>query len=140
MTPDLALRTRIFDNVTKQLPGGSHFILVVPSLESALFTQSRLIEWNLRQGEKAGTAASSRFPDYKRSDVKQLREGVVPVDDVPTKHYLQEELIVLLEKRGMNILDIQKVEYGWNTEFARPPKWMQAPHPWDWLVVSQKTK
>ena len=139
MMPDIALRNRVYDNITRQLKRGAHFILVVPSMESAMFTHSRLIEWNLKQGSSPRRASRDRFEGHTKDDVLRHREGVARVDGIPTKHYLREELIVLLEKRKMRILEIEKLEYDWNTEFARPPRWMQAPGPWDWLVVSQRT-
>ena len=60
------------------------------------------------------------------------------IDGVATKHFLKEELEVLLGNRGLRTLEIEKIAYPWSTEFASPPRWMQAPFPWDWLFVAQK--
>jgi hypothetical protein len=57
---------------------------------------------------------------------------------MPTKHYLREELILLLEQEGFNIKSIQKVEYDWKTEFVKPPRWLKEPYPWDWMCVAKK--
>jgi SAM-dependent methyltransferase len=137
--PSLAQRNRILDAVTKHLKIGSHFILVVPALESALFAYSRLIEWNLRSGMKPGAAVRAGFRAHKQSENLRLHEGIVPTGDVPTKHFLKEELIAILERRQMTIVDCLKIEYSWKTEFISPPRWMKAPYPWDWLCVAQKT-
>jgi hypothetical protein len=32
----------------------------------------------------------------------------------------------------------QKIEYNWDTEFIKPPKWLKEPRPWDWMVVARK--
>ncbi len=58
---------------------------------------------------------------------------------VPTKHYLCDEIAALLEARGLRPLEFEKIEYPWTSEFADPPRWMQAPYPWDWLCVARKT-
>jgi hypothetical protein len=102
-----------------------------------MLTDFRLVEMNLRNGFGPASAVRAGFqtPDYRR-----LNQGIVPVDDVPTKHYLREELVALLESRLLRILNIRKIEYPWNTEFDSPPRWLKEPLPWDWLVVAQKTK
>ena len=136
--PALACRVRILDVMTKHLLKNGHLVLVVPSLESAELANFRLIEWNLRLGVKPSYAVREVFGDAKRPDYLNLCQGVVPVDGVPTKHYLKEELAAELSSRGMRVVDIRKIEYLWDTEFERPPKWMKEPYPWDWLVVARK--
>jgi SAM-dependent methyltransferase len=138
LTPSIILRNRILDTIINHLQQGSHLVLVVPSLESALLTDFRLIEWNLQDGMKPHAAVRSGVPVYKKPNEPRLREGIAVISDVPTKHFLKEELIALLERRNMKIKDMHKLEYPWNTEFDNPPRWMQSPYPWDWLFVSQK--
>ncbi|MGD0784801.1 MAG: methyltransferase domain-containing protein [Sedimentisphaerales bacterium] len=136
--PALACRVRILDVIIKHLLKNGHLVLVVPSLESAMLADFRLIEWNLRIGVKPSSAIREIFGDSEKPDYLNLCQGVVPVDGVPTKHYLKEELAAMLESRGMRIIDIRKIEYLWDTEFDRPPKWMKEPYPWDWLAVAKK--
>lgn len=138
ITPSLTRRSRILDTVCRQLRPGGHLVMVVPSLEAAFFTNFRLIEWNLRNGIAPSCVARAGFRVHRKTDSLRLHEGIVKIEDVPTKHYLQEELVVLLQNRGMEVRDIQKIEYPWKTEFVTPPRWMKAPFPWDWLCVAQK--
>jgi len=63
---------------------------------------------------------------------------VLNIEGVPTKHYLKEELTIYLSDFGLKVLSVDKVEYAWNTEFIEPPKWMNEPYPWDWLVICRK--
>jgi SAM-dependent methyltransferase len=140
LTPSLPRRNRIFDAVANHLRSGSHLVLVVPALESALLTDFRHIQWNLRNGVKPSAAVRAGFRAHRQNDAPRLREGIILTDDVPTKHYLKEELIAILEQRRMTIVDIHKIEYSWKTEFVSPPRWMKTPYPWDWLVVAQKMK
>jgi SAM-dependent methyltransferase len=139
LTPSLLRRNRMFDAITRHLRGGAYFVLVVPSIESAFLTDYRLIEWNLRNGVKPSAAGRAGFGDYKKNN-HRMHEGVIPKGDVPTKHYLKEELVAILEKRRLGVVEICKIEYSWKTEFESPPGWMKGPYPWDWLFVARKTK
>jgi SAM-dependent methyltransferase len=135
--PSLAVRLRILDVMAGHIIKNGHLVLVVPSLESAMLTDFRLIQMNLREGFSPTSAVRAGF---EKNGHYHLRQGIIPIDDVPTKHYLKEELVALLERRNLRIEDIRKIEYPWDTEFDSPPCWMKHPYPWDWLVVAQKTK
>jgi len=104
---------------------------VVPSLESALYADYRLIQWNLKEGLNRAEAVA----EAEKRGCSAVRQGIVEIEGVPTKHYLREELIAQFEQMGLDILSIEKVEYSWETEFDGPPRWMAEPYPWDWLVV-----
>lgn len=139
LTPSLAHRGRMLNAVCGSIRPGGHLVLVVPSLESALLADFRLVEWNLRDGISPRVAARTGFQTGKGADHPKLREGIVEVGGVATKHHLREELIALLTSRGMEILRIEKIQYAWNTEFAIPPRWMKDPYPWDWMCEARKT-
>ncbi|RKY08399.1 MAG: class I SAM-dependent methyltransferase [Planctomycetota bacterium] len=130
----------ILKKISKSLRHGGHFVLVVPSLESMLFAEFRLIQWNLKSGMTHAQATSASVEEAEGSLDLRLEEGLVDIDGVATKHYLKEELIVLLEDLRFDIEAIEKVEYDWSTEFDQPPRWMKEPYPWDWLVLSKKRK
>ena len=85
------------------------------------------IEWNLRNGCK-GQAAVQSGSDKKNRVINQgLQQGNVLIDGVSTKHYLKEELTLILEKRGLIIKQILKINYPWDIEFSEPPNWMKEP-------------
>jgi hypothetical protein len=44
-----------------------------------------------------------------------------------------------LTRHQFTPVQFKKIEYDWNTEFLRPPRWLDHPRPWDWLVVAKKT-
>lgn len=137
--PSLAARIKILDCVVKHILKDGHLLLVVPAIESVMLTNFRLTEMNLREGLKPAEAVRTNFSDAKKYN-KNLRQGIIPIDGVPTKHYLKEELQAMLARRGMRVLEIRKIEYSWDTEFAEPPRWMREPYPWDWLVVAKKAE
>lgn len=135
--PSHSVRLKIFNTMLNHIQKNGHLLLVVPSLESVILTNYRLTQWNLRDGIEPAKAYCENFcPAGKYS--KNLRHGIVPIDGVPTKHYLREEIEAMLTECKMKILEMQKIEYKWDTEFADPPKWMKEPYPWDWLVLAQK--
>jgi hypothetical protein len=69
-----------------------------------------------------------------------IRKGNADIDEVPHKHYLKEELQLLLSKEGFAAEEFQKIEYGWDTEFIKAPNWLKEPKPWDWMVVGRRVR
>jgi SAM-dependent methyltransferase len=137
--PSEEKRTAILKTISKHLYKAGHLLLVVPSLESAFYADFRLIQWNLRTGLKTEEAVSE-LEQPRQGSILSLRQGIVKIEGVPTKHYLAEELLAMFQNGPFDVLSIEKVEYPWATEFERPPKWMKEPFPWDWLVVLKKVK
>lgn len=131
----LEIREPLIDRTCRSVKKGGHLLLVVPSLNSALLTAFRHLQWNLRDGMAPRAAQSAAALNSKG-----LEHGIVHIDGVPTKHYLREELEASLADRGFKVLDIDKLEYPWTTEFDAPPRWMKAPFPWDWFVAAQRVR
>jgi SAM-dependent methyltransferase len=132
----LEARMSVLRAVTAQVKHGGHLLLVVPSVESMLYTQFRRIDWCLRDGMDCAEAVRDSTPSH--GSVRQLHQGIRPIDGVPTKHHLREELLVLLRNHEMDVLSVEKLTYPWTTEFDDPPAWMEGPSPWDWLVVARR--
>lgn len=133
ISEDAGLRAGILRSIRRHLAGGARLLLVVPSFESALFANQRLVAWNRRLGFSERQSLASGL----RAD-RDLLRGLVPIEKVPTKHYLREELTVLLRDHGFAVESCDKVEYGWDTELEDPPAWLRKPPgPWDWLVVAR---
>jgi len=129
-------RAAVFDTIARHLYKGAHLLLVVPSLESALFADFRLLQWNV----KTGLTHRRAVKELDGTDTElALRQGILEIDGVPTKHYLEEELCATFKESPLDVLSIEKVEYPWSTEFQNPPNWMKAPYPWDWMAVMKKT-
>lgn len=134
LTDSLRKRNTFFHNLSLSLKKKGHLILVVPSLESWLLTRIVQRRWNI----------DMKLFDIKLSDKEaakryhNMQEGNAEIDSVPTKHYLREELILLLMNEGFIAEDMQKIEYAWTTEFVKPPEWLERPGPWDWLIVARK--
>ncbi len=135
--PSFRKRMAIFKTISKHLLRGGHLLLVIPSLESALYSNFRLQQWNLKNGETYAKASAAGLGTESAPNTL-IPEWILSLDGVPTKHYLKEELLVLLKEQRLRVISVEKIELPWETEFIRPPKWMKEPCPWDWLVVSQK--
>ena len=134
LTANLKKRNVFFNHLASLLKKGGDLVLVVPSLESKLFSHIIANKYNL------DNAKNDKAPTGKKAieQIKYIKDGVTEIDKVPTKHFLKEELELLLSLEGFKVLEIVKIKYNWNTEFLQPPKWLKDPKPWDWLVVAKK--
>jgi SAM-dependent methyltransferase len=126
-------RNIFFSNLKKAVKKKGILILVVPSLESAMLTSIIRHRWN-----PDCDAADFISKKKSREQLIHLLNGNTSIDGVPHKHYLKEELQLLLHNEGFHTTEFYKIEYGWDTEFLKPLRWMKDPKPWDWLVISQK--
>lgn len=135
LTGSLKDRIVFFKSLTKCVKKNGNLILVVPSLESSLYTSIIRHRWKI-DGNSHKKKLSAK--EYKRS-IENFNQGNIDIDNMPTKHYLKEELSLLLAQEKFKVISFQKVQYNWKTEFLRPPKWLKDPYPWDWLCIAHRT-
>ena len=133
LTASQKKRTTFFKNISKSVKKGGQLLLVVPSLESSLFTSIIRQRWNPDKD-----ADKLIVTNKINSQFKNILQGNVEIDKLPTKHYLKEELFLLLQHEGFEVSKIEKIEYSWDTEFSKPPHWLNNPKPWDWMLVANK--
>lgn len=133
------IRGRMLRAFAAHLRPGGHLVMVVPSLESVLYAEARLRQWARRSPSAARSEAKARRARVSMASAGALARGVVTIDGVATKHHLGEELRSGLASLGLDVVSLTKLEYAWDTEFARPPRGMGAPFPWDWLVVARRS-
>lgn len=136
LTDSLEKRINFFQSLSLCLHKEGSLVLVVPSLESKLYTNIIANRWNVDD------AHDDEDPAGKKAilQINNIKQGVTDIDNVPTKHYLKEELELLLTLEGFEVRRIEKINYGWNTEFHKPPKWLKGPYPWDWMCTAKKIK
>jgi len=124
-----------FDALRRAVTTGGGLVLTVPSLESVLFTRTKIIAAAARRKQPY----REKLDDYCRlGRTPGYFESAVVIDGVPTKHYLKEELVSLLTDRRFAISGIEKIEYGWDSEITNRPWPDRAPYPWDWCAVARK--
>jgi len=133
LTDSLKKRNIFFSNLKKTVKKNGRIIIVIPSLESSMLTSIIRQRWN--PDKDAGSVFSK---SKKNNQFKNLLQGNFEIDKVPTKHYLREELDMLLKNEGFIAEEFHKIEYDWKTEFLKPPKWLKEPRPWDWMVLAKK--
>lgn len=136
LSANLTVRERLWDQMASQVAEGGTLVLVVPSHESALYTNFRRLDWHVRAGLEADEAI--RHSLAREGNVAQLEHGVRGIEGVKTKHYLREEILVQLADRSLQVEQITKLTYDWDIEFPDPPPWMGVPHPWNWLVIARR--
>jgi SAM-dependent methyltransferase len=134
LTDSLKKRHVFFKNLGKSIKKGGHLVLVVPSLDSYLFTRIIQHRWKIDRS----LLSEKLSPGEGLKKYRNVLQGNLDIDGVPTKHYLKEELVLLLDEVGIEAGEFNKIEYGWETEFVKPPAWLIDPKPWDWMVVGVK--
>ncbi len=134
--PSAATRERVLRRLARATRKGGTLLMLVPSLESSLFAHARRTEWMRRSRAKRGIPLPTTLSG---SGGRDALGGILAIDGVRTKHYLREELRVLLGSSGFTVDSVEKVEYGWDTEFPDPPRWMKEPWPWDWVVEAKRS-
>jgi len=134
LTSSLKKRNLFFKHMASYIKKGGDLVLVVPSLESKLYSHIIANKYNVDDAKK------DKAPSGKRaiSQIRFIKDGVTDIDDVPTKHFLKEELELLLTLAGFSVEKIEKINYKWSTEFHKPPSWLKNPQPWDWMVKASK--
>jgi len=135
--PSHQARSALLKNSARCLRPGGRLLLVVPSLESELYSQFRLLQWNLKAGIPPKQAAREEIEAFTDPGASPPT-GILCRDGVPTKHYLREELMITIAEAGLEVVRVGKVEYPWDTAFAAPPDWMGEPYPWDWMLLAQR--
>ena len=113
LTDNLKKRINFFQSLDLCLNKGGTLILVVPSLESKLYSNIIANRWNVDDENKEKIESVEKA--YALA--KNIKQGVTDIDNVPTKHYLKEELELLLKLEGFGVERIEKINYTWQTEF-----------------------
>jgi SAM-dependent methyltransferase len=140
MSDDIKRNRQIIHNVLSALNKGGVALFVIPSLESVSLAALSLINWYEKDGTEFGDIPKEELAHYSNDNPKHIAEGIVKIDNVPTKHYLFSELYAMFNTDSFEMQNIDRLEYDWSTEFDSPPRWMQSPYPWDWVVEVKRIK
>ena len=139
MLPEIAKNRVMFSNIHNCLRKNGTALIVIPSLESIMFSSWRLIDWYGREGVSPEEIPTSELA-YFKGNKRDILQGIIYIDGVATKHYLHSEIQVLCERSNLEVTAIEKLEYDWDSEFSAPPTWMKSPYPWDWLLECKRVK
>jgi SAM-dependent methyltransferase len=137
--PDAELRDHFLAGMASRIRPGGHLVMNVPSVESTLYVAFRETQWHRSLG-LSFREAELETDTSCLTEPQLMAQGALNRGDELTKHYLREELIVLVrDLMKLEPLEVTKMEYSWATEFETDeiPPWMQEPFPWDWLVVAK---
>ncbi len=114
-------------------PGGTA-IFVLPSLESISFATWLLLNMYQKEGVKIPDIPISEIHNLSAEFHHHFKDGIVGIDNIPTKHYLLTEIIAFFNAPKFEVQTIDRIEYDWETELDEKPKNVKAPYPWDWMV------
>src|SRR5689334_460542 len=95
MSDDVQRNKRIIDNVLSALNKGGVALFVLPSMESVSWSAMSLINWYQKEGTALHEIPTDEFNHFRSHTEKHVQEGIVKIDNVPTKHYLFNELYSL---------------------------------------------
>jgi len=140
MSANTKRNLRIINNVLNKLNKGGVALFVLPSLESATISALSLIRWYEKEGTALADIPREELSLIAPQKKKHVRDGIVSIANVPTKHYLATELYSMFNTEEFSMQRLDRVEYGWDTEFNSPPSWMQEPYPWDWVIEVKRVK
>lgn len=138
ISPDRRLRNAILRNISRQMKHNATLLLVVPSLESSLWVYRRILDAELRK-RKGRSRAIKNVNGLIGKEVSCLSRGILSMEGVATKFYQGPELDTLLEDYGLRATQRQKLHYEWSAEIENPPKWLDEPKPWHWLVEARRS-
>ncbi|MCH6258175.1 class I SAM-dependent methyltransferase [Puniceicoccaceae bacterium K14] len=127
--PDLGDRLLAWRAVTNQVKGAGTLLLVVPSHESAQMELYNGLEQCLSDGESCSDSIIAT--QHAEADSSDLQLGVYSVNGTRTKHYLKQELRMMLASHQFEVLEITRIVY---------PKDVENPvsDSWDWMVVAKR--
>jgi SAM-dependent methyltransferase len=131
---------RILANALSILNKNGTAIFVLPALESMSLSTWRLMDWYRKEGLAISDIPQSDLSHLDLKYRKELEDGIVYIQDTPTKHYKLPELFSLFHDSTFQIQIVEKVEYDWATELDSPPSWIREPYPYDWMVEVKRIR
>jgi len=135
------VRMTMLKNAERCLAPGGRLLVVVPSLESAMYVNMRCEEVRYEGPYTQGKAITRRTGHFSGSDIFQ---GILERVGVRTKHFLEPEFTLLATRAGFEVEACEKVSYQWRSELGLdrddevPLRLRTPPLPWDWLFVLQR--
>ncbi len=139
MLPVIEKNYMMLRNIRNALVKGGTCVIVLPALESSLFSSWRLIDLYRKEGKSVNKIPQNEFA-YFNGTKREILQGLIHIDGVATKHYSALEIEVIFKNAGLSITALDKINYNWNSELSSPPKWLKEPYPWDWLVECKRLK
>jgi len=134
-------------NASRCLCPGGHLMVIVPSLESAMYVNMRCEEVSC-DGPYAARTAKVVGDDVLRKPSKaegaDLLRGILKRSGVRTKHFLEVEFQLLAARTGFVVETVEKVCYSWCAELGLdsqsqvPAGLREPPLPWDWLFLLRR--
>lgn len=130
-----AVRAIMLRNAFSTLCEGGRMLVIVPSLESAIYVGMRC-----EQAEFVG-------PYVGKSVSAELLQGIFKRFGIRTKHFLEAEFRFVAEQAGFTVDICEKVTYSWRAELSldtdsQLPASLRKPSPlpWDWLFLLKKAE
>lgn len=136
-----SVRQTMLRNALDSLCDGGRLLVIVPSMESALYVGMRCAEAGIN-GPYKGPPRDEFTRGPQPSEGAELLRGVCKRYGVRTKHFLEAEFQLVAARAGFTVESCEKLTYRWRAELslesdtevpllAREPGQL----PWDWLFL-----
>lgn len=141
---DDSLRMAMLRNAHQSLCPGGHLLVIVPSLESALYVNMRRVETRFECDQLGKCRGNDPWPQPSQAEGAELLQGVVKRSGVRTKHFLEPEFRLLASRVGFTVETCEQVTFTWKAELncnfdhEVPALLHGTPLPWDWMFVLKK--
>lgn len=138
------MRMAMLRNAQRSLCPGGHLLVIVPSLESALYVNMRRVETRFECDQLGKIRGSDPWPQPSQAEGAELLQGVVKRAGVRTKHFLEPEFRLLASRAGFEVDTCEQVTFTWKAELncdhdsEVPATLHGTPLPWDWMFVLKK--
>lgn len=127
--PDLSDRLLAWRAVTNQVSRDGQLLLVVPSHESAQMELYQGLEYCLSDGDSCREAVDAT--QNKTACASDLQLGVFSINGTRTKHYLKQELRMMLASYEFDVSEVVRIVYP-------KDECNDVSDSWDWLVVARR--
>jgi len=124
-------------NIVAMTKPKGYVVVVVPSFESIMRTYQILKDCQIDQ-INSDAKADQFVNSIAANEIVSFSSGIVKVGDVPTKHYLQDELLDTFSVLGLKNLECHRVSFPWHEILENLPARFSATPPWDWMMIGRK--
>ena len=140
ISPEACTRGVIANLMRSAVRPGGKLVLVVPSVASALNIRDQHKRW-VKERRRRGYERDASIEAPEDSNDADERRGVFQREGVRTKHFRLVDVQAMLAQHGFSrVVQVERVEYSWNTEFEKPTRFLDrdasVKRPFDWLVVA----
>lgn len=136
LMPSIKDIKRSFSNIYRSLKNKGKLILILPSIESALYHNFLLLNKELKnKTEKKAIESAKTKAENKKYDYFL---GIYSEEKERQKFYYRHEIRYILKKTGFKKRNIKKFKYPWGNDISDFQDFPKEDKLWDWFITAEK--